>query len=269
VYYNIAPFPRGNLYRDTFEEGAKLQVYTFKNEIDYTGYCFMSKKIVASELWSRLSKAGKTVLPVIVKYSNKQGEAFPSQETIGIISGVTEKTVREGIKNIAKFTDMRIKTYRTIKGNISYKYIIPVSMFEAKGKIRINNALFDSGCWRELSASGKALYIVLRALAEHDDYDYKENGEYDNFGEWFGQRKYDIVKFQSQNQLAQLAGISRASIPSAVNSLRETKLFIDVKDFLEKEVEHQRIYIIPQMIFDRDKLNNVIDETINRKQKKL
>lgn len=257
-------------------------MYTFKEDIDNRGCLFISKKIIIDGTWAKLSLAGKTVLPVIIKYRNEKGIAFPSQETIAILAGVSEKTVSCGIKNIEKITNISAKRYWTTKGNISYKYFIPSSITKSEARIRINNTLFGTGCWRMLSSSGKALYIVLRTIADCDESDYEEkkglddseNNMSDRFKKWYGQREYDIVAFTSKKQLAELSGISRPSINKAVESLRETGLLEDMDEdegmdnCFDETFHIQKIYINPEYGYDQSFLNSTIEKSFRHKQQK-
>lgn len=245
-------------------------MYTFKAEIDYKGFFFINKEIIVDGTWAKLSQSGRAILPVILKHRNKQGIAFPSQETIGIISGLSEKAVSCGIKSIKEHTEIEVEEHYNAKGYLKYEYHIPPSIigFKKEGRIRISNALFDSGCWRMLSSSGKSLYIVLQTLAKLDI--DAEDWEYDNFDEWYPQRKYDIVDFVSKSQLAKLAGISRPTLDQAIASLRITKLLQDTftEDNIDLSCEQQRIYIVPQFIYPSTQLNEGIQNP-KRKIKKL
>ena len=244
-------------------------MYKFKKSIDKVGFFFVSKEIIVDGTWAKLSHAGKAVLPVILKYRNKNGVAFPSQETIGILAGISEKTVSCGIKSITEFTDIDVKKYRTSKANVSYKYSIPSRMVKLKGGIRTTNALFDSGCWRMLSSTGKSLYFVLRTLAEPDKLDYHEDEEFSDFKEWYGQREYDLVAFQSISQLAKLAGISRPSMKKAVASLRKNRLLTDMDYDFNGKCSSQIINIFPEISYSWKSLNTHSKKNIIRKQKKL
>jgi hypothetical protein len=88
-------------------------MYKFKDEINYTNFFKFDKELVRSGKWANLRKASKSVYPVILVHCNARGTAFPGQETIAILSGRTEKTVREGIKGLEGFHDF--KAYNVIQ----------------------------------------------------------------------------------------------------------------------------------------------------------
>lgn len=52
------------------------------------------------KLWRELPLASKAILPVIYKHMNAWGGCYPSQQTIAILAGITEKTAREGLKGL-------------------------------------------------------------------------------------------------------------------------------------------------------------------------
>ena len=56
-------------------------------------------------IWKRWSKATKAIVPVIMKYSDACGQSFPSQTRIAVYSGITEKSVRQGLKGLEDFRD--------------------------------------------------------------------------------------------------------------------------------------------------------------------
>ncbi len=72
-------------------------MYQFRDEINYINFFRFNKALVTQKLWANLPKASKSVYPVILVHCNAKGMAFPGQKTIAILSGRTEKTVREGI----------------------------------------------------------------------------------------------------------------------------------------------------------------------------
>ena len=52
----------------------------------------------------------------------RQGEAFPSEQTIAILSGLTDKVVREGIRGLDGFPGFSFEQYVTRRGRRSNKF---------------------------------------------------------------------------------------------------------------------------------------------------
>ena len=63
---------------------------------------FFIDKVMIENIWRDLPSSAKAVYPVISVHCNKEGTCFLSQKTIAFKSGVSEKTVREGVKNLVK-----------------------------------------------------------------------------------------------------------------------------------------------------------------------
>jgi len=78
-------------------------MYQFKEELDRDVYFMFDKKLVENRNWSMLLSAARVIFPVIASYANGNGEAFPEEETIAILSGITQKTVRGGVENLEGF----------------------------------------------------------------------------------------------------------------------------------------------------------------------
>jgi hypothetical protein len=85
---------------------------------------------------------------VIVVHCNAKGKAFPGQRAIAILSGRTEKTVREGIKGLEEFPGF--KAYRVLRGRgrWSYNYKINVTPDEKGRSFALYKYLFECGYWR-------------------------------------------------------------------------------------------------------------------------
>lgn len=240
-------------------------MYLFSEKINWDNWYFFSKDIVLNYHWANLPPSTRAILPVIMMFRNKNtGEAFPSHQTIGALAGLSEKSVSKGIKSIESLDDFDVKTHRTSKGNKAFKYVIP--KYEGDGLIKINHSLFASGYWRELTPTAKSVYIVLRVLAEYDEWSF-ELSEEDDFTEFYKTRKWDLVRFQSRKQIADLAGITTQSLTAAIKSLKEHDL---ICDHPEEEYE-QVIYLAPKdrSFYKRSYLNKKLKESFQHKQKRL
>jgi len=171
--------------------------------------------------WKNWPKSTKAIVPVIMKHSNTNGYSFPGQTRIAIYSGLTEKSVREGLSRLKNFQDFGIKKEFSPRGRIKNNYWFqPVSKNE-KGAVFISHAFFNGGNWARLSPSAKAIYPVLKYFC-YWDYDlYEEMGESSsNFDEVYKDRKYDFLS-TGPEAIAELSGVSKGSLPSAFRSLEK------------------------------------------------
>jgi len=242
-------------------------MYLFKDEINYTGFFFMSKRLVESGQWAGVPQATRSILPVIMKHANSNGMAFPGHQTIGVLAGLSEKSVSNGVKYISSLEGFKVVSYKTPKGNKAYKYYTP--KYKGEGLIRINESLFESGVWRELSHTAKSVYIVLRVLAVCDHWDYMvdEEERIDSDKDQYRTRKYDLVRFENYQQIAKLAGVSRHSLNTAIKSLKDNALIADHPEGEEEQV----IYIEPKdkTYYKREFLNGKIRQAYTHKLKRL
>ncbi len=239
-------------------------MYLFKDEINWDNWYFFSKRLVLSGQWSCVNQATRSILPVIMKFRNKDnGEAFPSFQTIGALAGLSEKTVSAGVKGIESLEGFKVEAYKSRTGNKAYKYYIP--HYAGKDLIRINYSLFESGYWRQLSHSAKSVYIVLRVLAVCECWDnmFDEDDQADGDKERYRLRKYDLVRFDTFLQIEELAGISRPSLNSAIESLKTIGLIE------EHPEDGQIIYIETKNSYKREYLNAELRKSFKHKQKKL
>lgn len=244
-------------------------MYLFHDKINWSGFYFMGKRLVLSGQWGAVSQSTRSILPVIMKFADDKGVAFPSHQTIGILAGVSEKTVSQGIKDIPSLEGVRVEPYKAKSGNKAYRYHVP--KYSGDDLIRINQSLFETGYWRELSHTAKSVYIVLRVLAEYDPWTYEIDEDSESFEESYRLRKWDLLRFESLNQIAKLGGISRHSITAAIQSLKNEGLIRE-----HPEEDEQIIMLEPydpsdekRTWYKREFLNEKIKKSFKHKQRRL
>jgi hypothetical protein len=249
-------------------------MYQFKDEINYINFFRFDKMLVRSGKWADLPKASKSVYPVILVHCNKKGIAFPGQETIAILSGRTEKTVREGIEGLKRFLGLKAHKMLTGRGRWSYRYEINITPDEKGRSFSLYKCLFESGHWRRLSSCAHSLYIVMRTFAffegenycalEDLDEDYGfgvnrliENGVYQK-------RKYDFVN-ADMDVLAEHAGInSGRGLHDALDSLEKNHL-IEPTGPLDG-YDTWKIFRIPPIYFPPSLLNDAVEKRYGNKE---
>jgi hypothetical protein len=248
-------------------------MYQFKDEINYTNFFRFNKVLVTQRLWASLPKASKSVYPVILVHCDARGTAFPGQETIAILSGRTEKTVREGIKGLEGFPDFEAYQVLTGRGHWSYRYKINITPDEKGRSFSLYKCLFESGYWSKLSSCAHSLYIVMRTFSFFDGYLYCELENLDDYEGYevdkliekgiYQERNYDFVNAEV-DVLAEFAGISSAQgFLDAINSLKENHL-IEPTESIDG-LDTWKIFRIPQYYLDRDWLNDLVKKRyVNR-----
>ena len=207
-------------------------MYQFSDSINWTNFFWMKKSLIENKNWAILSQAAKSTFPVIVCHADKHGVAFPGETTIAALAGLSEKQVRQGILNLEGFPGFSWKYYVTKRGRRSKKFFIKLPQQPKPGAaFPFFRHLLDSGNWRELKPTGRALYPVMRHFAYFNFDEYIEADEDEDadeyspadFAEVFQERKFDFCK-ADKGILCEFAGINRRSISSALESLKYCSL---------------------------------------------
>jgi hypothetical protein len=238
-------------------------MYQFKEERDHVGEFWFDRKLIQNKNWSLLPKASKSIYPAIMYFRNsKTGVSFADQETLAILSGLSEKTVSDGIKGLDGFPDIEIISYITKRGKRSNKFKITVQPIEKGRSFPIKKTIFEGGNWSQLKPTAQALYPVLRHYGWFDLDMYSENEDLEaspsDFDIFYPGRKYDF--FDADLILsAEHAGFSYRSVKSALNSLEECSL-------IERwNAKLWKIYLTPPYYYKRRFLNDKIKERFAHK----
>jgi len=177
-----------------------------------------NKSLIKKKKWALLSLASKTIFPVIAVHNTDKRESWPSQQTIAELSGYTEKTVREGIKGLEEVGFSGIKIIKLKKYGMRWPcnhYSLDFPRVGKKGYFPFHKSLITNMKWSQLKPSAKALYPVMRCFGYNDSYGR-------NY------RPHDYCD-RKKGYLAEFAGITRKSIPSALESLLTVGLLKPVK----------------------------------------
>lgn len=207
-------------------------MYHFKEINSYKEHFFNWKKSLIDDLiWARIPKASKSIFPVIADHWNHRTKvAFPSEETIAALSGITRKQVRLGVRGMKGFPGFDIAYYITEHGHRAKRYKLCLPEKPIHGKtFAFNRFILVSGMWRMLKPSAKALYPVMRRYSYFDFYDYMtalDNDAFDldtDFDKVFANRFFDFCKAEP-GILAKYSGIHRSSLKSATANLKQEHL---------------------------------------------
>ena len=214
--------------------------------------------MIENKNWKILSQPAKAVFPAIACFADKNGVAFPGEDTISAVTGITEKRVRQGIKDLDGFPGFEWDFYTTRRGRRSKKFKLSLPKNPKPGEsFPFHKYILESGNWCQSKPSAKALYPVMRYFGFFDIETYlnleDENDEYSltDFQEVYPRRKWDNCQAEKMI-LADYAGIDRRSINTALDSLEKCGL---IKPY---EGEGWLVYLKSKdnLIFTRAFLNN-------------
>ena len=171
-----------------------------------------------------LPPASKAVLPVIAAHINGSGEAWPSEQTIGILAGLSGKQVRAGVKGLDGFPGYSWKRYSTQRGRRSKKFKMDIPKPKRGEAFPFFRFVIESGAWSEAKPASKALYPVMRYFAYYDRDDCgAEDCPEDDYIQEFAEREFEICAAEIP-LMADLAGISRQSVYNAIKNLEVCRL---------------------------------------------
>jgi hypothetical protein len=230
-------------------------LYQFKDKLDYAGHFWFDKKLIEDKNWAMLSPAAKAIFPVIACHTNEKGEAFPGEQTIAILSGVTEKTVRSGLKGLHDFPAMKMESYITKRGRRSKIFKLSIPPKTSGRSFPFYKHLIESGLWSCLTPAAKALYPVLRSYSffDYQTYTEIEGVEVEDDGV-FRERMWESCE-ADRLVLAEFTGITRKSVYGALESLGEECL---IESFSDKEVRLEKewkVIVRTDMFYSRQHLN--------------
>ena len=243
--------------------------YKFPAKINYDNFFKFRKDFITAgnSLWRGLPLSTKSIYPVIGCHTNKDGAAFPSQQTIADLSGCTAKTVREGIQGLLSIPWVELKNRITTRGTRQKIYIIKPGD-EGTKYFSFYKAILESGIWRELSVQYKskaahAIYCTCLAYAFFDfdlyaeleclDYDVNEFWQSDDFKK----RGYDFLS-ADLDIIAYKAGVDIKTAKKAIQALINTGLLEEIPDM---ESQTWKIRRSPNIRYNRDYLNDCLERT--------
>lgn len=246
--------------------------YEFKDELTNTFFRF-AKNLVREKLWATLPLASKAIYPVIGVHCDARGWAFPSQQTIAILSGRTTNTVRQGIRGLETLPGFRAKPNVTSTGQRTYHYHIQAPPQEPGASFFFHKEIITGGNWLHLRSSAQALYPVLRTFAFFDPEAYDGSPPF----YWlaaYRDRRFDFVNMDFE-VMAEYAGISKRSLDSALQSLLDHNLLDEVEEAEEygwpfdSEFPIWAVYVDPEYRYKTEYLNERTTERYGGPQRKV
>lgn len=228
-------------------------MFHFPDEVDWKRFFRFDKLWIKNMNWARISPAAKAVLPVIACHCNERGLAFPGEETIAALSGLTAKSVRKGIHDLEGFPGFSWKHYLTNRGKRGKLFSIDLPPKGEKGRaFFFYRGIVDGGIWSKLKPTARSLYLVMRYFSRYDAYEDENFDGVDDFDECYANRKWELCNAEV-GELARYAGINRHTVTEAMKSLQKNFL-------LERHVDNNielisKIYLIPKKYWKASYLN--------------
>lgn len=245
-------------------------MYQFKEDIHWNQFFPFDEYWIKDMKWAALPTSSKAILPVIAVHCDADGIAFPSEETIAILSGLTEKTVREGIKELMGFPGFHLGHYVTNRGRSANIYRLTLPTEVDKGKsFFFYKSFIEGGNWRLLKPSSKALYPVMRCFSyfDYDVYVYYEEEPIFyariEFKELYKDRKWDACEAE-KSVMAEYSGITMPSVDLALHDLEEHN-FIEPIGESGEPVYRWKVYLEPPFYYEREYLNSQVLHRYKRK----
>ncbi len=201
----------------------KAGIYVPREQLDRKAHCWLEKDFIFSGEFGELLSAARSIFwPICTFWNRRKKVAFPSIQTLSIMSGVSEQTVNKGLKDLAKkmpygFTISKDKRHNVYGMDLPYR-----KPKESPGTcFKVHSFPVQSGIYRRLKPNAKALSLGLKAYGRFDFDAYVEMEELDlsideenNFWDrdgMFANRKYDFITFDhsiSRQQIAYNIGIA-------------------------------------------------------------
>jgi len=202
-------------------------MYQFTDQINRESLFVFDKRWIKNMNWAALPKASKAIFPVIAAHFNGKGLAFPSERRIAILSGRTDKQVREGVNGLEGFPGFKVGYYVTPRGKRAKRYHMKLPAIKKGRTFPFLRCIIYGGNWSRLTPTARALYPVMKYFSYFDFDMYVEEGDVDaelnEFDEIYQDRAFDFCEAEDPI-LAKYSGISQRSMKAARDNLEDNFL---------------------------------------------
>ena len=124
-------------------------MYQFTENLSWKAMFHFDRGWIENMNWPILPKSSKAILPVIMCFANEKGESFPSEQTIAILSGISDKQVREGIRGLEGFPGFECSQYISRRGRRAKKFRVHLPGYQKGKTFPFYQYVLESGAWRE------------------------------------------------------------------------------------------------------------------------
>lgn len=230
-------------------------MYQFSSDFNYTSRFWFKKEYIKDMNWAGITKRAQAIYPVICCHVNALGKAFCGERTIAILSGVSDKYVRQGIRDLEGFPGFKWEYYITTRGKRSKRFMVHLPQVNDRDCFPFHRFVLESAKWRQLIPAAKALYPVMRAYGYFDQEEYAVI-EDQEFGDesLFANRKYDFCE-ADRSVLIEASGIGSRSFNSAIADLEAENMI--------KTIEYGKwaVYLIPTKYYRRAFINKKVQNS--------
>ena len=261
------------IWTTLFKEGQRVlyrrekRIFEFKEDLRSELFIRVPRFYIEKKFWANLPSSSKAIYPIIFKHSNADGVSFPSQLTIAILAGVTEKTVRDGLAGLEGFPEYKRTRYYTNRGHIAYKYAITPSS-KNRRLFSVSHAFFNGGNWSLLTPTAKSIYFTLKHYSWWDWLIYSELDEGANLfipENPYIYREFDFLDADCEI-IAEMSGITKKSLREAYQSLIKNYFIeyigkVDGRDTWKLFVQPSTTYK-PNWLNDKLKKRYAVSENI-------
>lgn len=235
----------------------------YRDDLNGNRFFKVDKKMITEKRWAAMPQSAKKILPALYYHMNSGGSAWPSEGTLGSLSGVSAKTVRQGLNWLVENFGVKFQWKMTTM-NKKYKiFTLPQINDDAK-TFFFHKILLSGGNWRQLKPASAALYIVLRTFSRWDEeeaiYDTSAPSE---IAEAYASRTFEFCDIDA-SFLCSYAGIARQNFWVAITDLRK-KFLVDEETFDGK----LKIFLIPDTRYKFEFLNEQVLEAFQYEKNKL
>jgi hypothetical protein len=178
-----------------------------------------------------------------------------------MLSGLTEKTARKGIKDLEGFPGFSVCNFVTARGRRAKKYKLTFPPAGETGRVFFfHKEIFEGGNWCRLKPVAQALYPVMRFYGRFDGDMYLEVEDIEreteeDYTDFFKRRRWECCEAELP-LMQKYAGISsRQSVYEALADLNEPYLIGHLEEYSDG-VKRYKVFLSPPTIYKPSWLNN-------------
>ncbi|MDQ7835337.1 MAG: hypothetical protein RDU24_08135 [Humidesulfovibrio sp.] len=193
----------------------------------------LRKRILSEQLLTNWPDAALSVLTVLIAHENHAKRiAYPSQERISALAGISKQAVADSVAALAKANWLSIYTCQISGGRTRFEYHMIYPQYQQGDHLswlRIENYIVFNGIWAVMPPSVRRLYLTLLALSWNERAAYISG---DNLGDWQntdimqGESRFVPVERLGPAYLQKLAGVEPRTFTRAKNWLFENGLLL-------------------------------------------
>ncbi|WP_319550377.1 helix-turn-helix domain-containing protein [Desulfogranum marinum] len=176
-----------------------------------TKHFWFDDRMIKDGTWASLSNGAKGVYVSIAVHCDEEGTAFPGEDTIAKLTGLSRKTVRKAINELAKAGLLRIERWKTKRGHSAKRYHVKKTPRDTG--FPFSKDIVATGTWGEMGSCGQAVYISMRNYCYWDGYEES----YDSLTD-FKERTFEYCSAEIE-YLLEDTGVTKSTYYRGIKSL--------------------------------------------------